>query len=147
MKNIDYPWDCRDYKGPALAVDAILEEDGKILLIKRKNEPFGGYWAIPGGFVEWGESVEEAVIRELEEETGIKAEIMELQGIYSKPGRDPRGHVVSIFFLCRGKGKPRPGDDASHARYFDIDSLRDLKLAFDHDEIIKEYIMRRKNVL
>ncbi|HDI74746.1 MAG TPA: NUDIX hydrolase, partial [Thermoprotei archaeon] len=83
-------------KRPLLAVDTvILTEDGAIVLIKRSKDPFKGYWALPGGFVEYGETVEEAAIREAFEETGIRIELLALVGVYSDPSRDPRGHIVS----------------------------------------------------
>lgn len=125
-------------KKPSIAVDGILIKNNKILLIKRKNEPFKGKWALPGGFVEYGERVEEAVLREFEEEVGIKAKIKRLLGVYSDPNRDPRGHVISIVFLLEGEGIPRAGDDAKDAKFFDLDDLPPL--AFDHDKIIRDAI-------
>lgn len=125
-------------KKPSIAVDGILIKNNKILLIKRKNEPFKGKWALPGGFVEYGERVEEAVLREFEEEVGIKAKIKRLLGVYSDPNRDPRGHVISIVFLLEGEGSPRAGDDAKDAKFFDLDDLPPL--AFDHDKIIRDAI-------
>ncbi len=125
-------------KKPSIAVDGILIKNNKILLIKRKNEPFKGKWALPGGFVEYGERVEEAVLREFEEEVGIKAKIKRLLGVYSDPNRDPRGHVISIVFLLEGEGIPKAGDDAKDAKFFDLDDLPPL--AFDHDKIIRDAI-------
>ncbi|KAA0000265.1 MAG: NUDIX hydrolase [Thermoplasmata archaeon] len=121
---------------PSIAVDGILIKDGKILLIKRKNEPFKGKWALPGGFVEYGEKVEDAVLREFKEEVGIKAKIKKLVGVYSDPSRDPRGHVISIVFLLEAEGVPKAGDDAMEARFFDLNDLPPL--AFDHEKIIKD---------
>lgn len=125
-------------KKPSIAVDGILIKNNKILLIKRKNEPFKGKWALPGGFVEYGERVEEAVLREFEEEVGIKAKIKRLLGVYSDPNRDPRGHVISVVFLLEGEGIPKAGDDAKDAKFFDLDDLPPL--AFDHDKIIRDAI-------
>ena len=123
------------YRNPALTVDGVLIEDGKILLIKRGREPFKGKWALPGGFVEYGERVEDAVIREFKEETGLDTEIKALVGIYSDPKRDPRGHTVSIAYLLERKGgEVKGGDDASDAKFFDIEGLPEL--AFDHAKII-----------
>ncbi|HEC82534.1 MAG TPA: NUDIX hydrolase [Thermoplasmatales archaeon] len=123
---------------PNITVDGILIKNKKILLIKRLNEPFKGKWALPGGFVEYGERVEEAVLREFEEETGIKASIKKLIGVYSDPSRDPRGHTISIVFLLEGKGEPYAGDDAVEAKFFDLEKLPPL--AFDHEKIIRDAI-------
>ena len=87
------------YKSPKLTVDGILLKKGEILLIKRKNPPFKNSWALPGGFVEYGEKTEDAVLREFFEETGLKTTIKKLIGVYSDPDRDPRGHTVSIIYL------------------------------------------------
>ncbi len=125
------------HRNPALTVDGVLIEDGKILLIRRGREPFKGRWALPGGFVEYGERVEDAVIREFREETGLETEIIRLVGVYSDPDRDPRGHTVSIvYILKRTGGELRVGDDASEARFFPINELPEM--AFDHGKIIKE---------
>ncbi len=125
------------YKNPALTVDGVLIEDGRILLIKRGREPFKGKWALPGGFVEYGERVEDAVIREFKEETGLDTEIKALVGVYSDPKRDPRGHTVSIAYLLERKGgELKGGDDASDANFFDIEGLPEL--AFDHAKIIED---------
>jgi len=127
---------------PSVAVDGVLIKGDKILLIKRKNEPFKGRWALPGGFVEYGETVEEAVLREFEEEVGLRARIKKLLGVYSKPDRDPRGQVISIVFLLDAEGDAKAGDDAADARFFPLDNLPPL--AFDHDEIIKDAIQAVK---
>ena len=125
------------YKSPMLTVDGVILKDDAVLLIKRKNEPFKGRWALPGGFVEYGERVEDSVIREIFEETGLRTKVNKLVGVYSNPGRDPRGHVVSIVFLLDVvDGDLKGGDDASEARFFKLDSLP--KLSFDHDLIIKD---------
>ncbi len=123
---------------PGIAVDGVLIKNKKILLIKRKNEPFKDKWALPGGFVEYGEKVEDAIVREFKEETGMSVRIKKLCGVYSDPGRDPRGHVISIVFLLESDDEPRAGDDAIDARFFDLDNLPDL--AFDHRKIIEEAI-------
>jgi len=127
------------YRNPTLTVDGIVRQDEKLLLIKRKNPPFKGEYALPGGFVEYDESVEEAVVREVEEETGLKTEINELIGVYSSPDRDPRGHMIStVFSLNRKNGSLQVGSDAEKARYFDIKELPDL--AFDHRDIINDFL-------
>ena len=125
------------YKTPKLTVDGVILENGEILLIKRKGEPFKGKWALPGGFVEYNEKVEDAVIREIREETGVNAEIKELVGVYSDPKRDPRGHTVSIVFLLDIiSGGIKCGDDACNAKFFNLKKLPDL--SFDHDKIISD---------
>lgn len=128
-------------KGPLITVDAIIEKDDKILLIKRKNEPFKGEWALPGGFVEYGESVEDAIIRESKEETGLDITIKTLLGVYSKPGRDPRGHVVSICYVATATGEEMGGSDADDATFFALEEIKKLKLAFDHRTIINDYMV------
>ncbi len=134
----------RRYKNPALTVDIIVEHDDQVLLIKRKNPPFKGKWALPGGFVDYGETVEEASSRELAEETGIVSDLKkeDIFSVYSAPDRDPRGHTVSVVFRCKNKeGHPLAGDDADEARFFYLDELPEL--AFDHGEIIRDYISSR----
>ncbi|RLF67488.1 MAG: ADP-ribose pyrophosphatase [Thermoplasmata archaeon] len=124
-------------KRPMIAVDGVLIRDRKILLVRRGKDPFKGYYALPGGFVEYGETVENAVVREVLEETGIKTRVKELLGVYSDPNRDPRGHVISIAFLLEYvEGEPRGGDDAEKAQWFDLEDLPNL--AFDHDKIIRD---------
>ncbi len=132
-----------DYPRPAVTVDIALfyrvENDIRILLISRKDEPFKDRFALPGGFVEMDETLEEAAYRELEEETGIKAERLVQFRTYSEVGRDPRGRTISMVFyhILRGKPqKPVAGDDASSASWR---SLNDLpSLGFDHDRIISD---------
>ncbi|OYT59074.1 NUDIX hydrolase [Euryarchaeota archaeon ex4484_178] len=127
------------YKRPALTVDGLIIENGKILLIKRGKEPFKGHYALPGGFVEYGEKVEDAVVREVMEETGLKVKPLKIIGVYSDPKRDPRGHTVSIAFLLQKiGGSLKGGDDAISAEFFPIQSLPPL--AFDHEKIISDCI-------
>ena len=126
-----------DYKTPKLTVDGVILNDNKILLIKRDIEPFKGRWALPGGFVEYNEKVEDAIIREIKEETGVNAEIKELIGVYSDPKRDPRGHTITIVFLLEIiNGEIKGGDDACDANFFDLKQLPEL--SFDHDKIISD---------
>ena len=133
-----------DHKSPKLTTDGVIIKDSKILLIKRKNEPFKGKWALPGGFVEYGEKVENAVIREIKEETGLITKIKEIIGIYSDPNRDPRGHIVTIVFLLDIiNGKLIAEDDATDVKFFNLNKLPDL--SFDHNLIIKDIIRRIKN--
>jgi 8-oxo-dGTP diphosphatase len=119
---------------PLLAVDAVIFYAGGIVLIQRDNPPFAGSYALPGGFVEIGETVEAAAVREAREETGLDIELLGLVGIYSDPARDPRGHVVSIAFLALGRGDLLAGSDARAAQIFSLHSLPEL--AFDHGKII-----------
>ncbi|HVQ00204.1 MAG TPA: NUDIX hydrolase [Candidatus Thermoplasmatota archaeon] len=124
-------------KSPALTVDAVIVKDRSILLVQRKYEPFQGYWALPGGFVEYGETTEQAVIREVREETGLDVVVLGLQGVYSEPKRDPRGHTVSVVYkVAHIGGALIAGDDAAHVRYFKGDELPPL--AFDHAKIVSD---------
>ncbi len=123
-------------KTPLLAVDAIIVLQEGIVLIRRDRPPYEGCYALPGGFVEPGESVEEAVCREAREETGLELELLGLVGVYSRPDRDPRGHVVSLCYLARGRGELRSGSDARSAKVFGIDELPSL--AFDHDQMMRD---------
>ncbi|RLE53657.1 MAG: NUDIX hydrolase [Candidatus Methanomethylicota archaeon] len=128
---------------PLLAVDAvILVNEHSIVLVKRKKPPFEGFWALPGGFVEYGETVEAAVKREVFEETGLKVEVLDLIGVFSKPDRDPRGHVISIAFLTKAIGGTlKEGEEVGEVRAFKVDSLPE-NLAFDHGEIIREALKK-----
>jgi 8-oxo-dGTP diphosphatase len=121
-------------KTPLLAVDAVIFFQGGIVLIRRDNPPYQGSYALPGGFVEVGESTEAAVCREAKEETGLEIGPLELVGVYSDPARDPRGHVVSICYLARGRGTLQSGSDARSAGIFPLDRLPSL--AFDHEKMI-----------
>lgn len=130
-------------RNPALATDGIIIIDGKILLIERGNPPFKGRYALPGGFVDYGETVESACIREMKEETNLDVRIKGLAGVYSDPGRDPRGHVASVVFeLDVIGGELRSGDDAAAVRLFDLNNLP--KLAFDHSRIITDWLASRE---
>ncbi|MHA1238027.1 MAG: NUDIX domain-containing protein [Candidatus Odinarchaeia archaeon] len=127
-------------KTPLLAVDAVIPlNDGSIILVKRKNPPFKGLWALPGGIVEYGETVEQAVIREVKEETGLKVKPVTLIGVYSDPDRDPRGHVVSICYKCVPlEGQLKAGSDAHEVASFSPSQLKKMKLAFDHNKILED---------
>ena len=128
---------------PLLAVDAVILFQDGIVLIKRDRPPFAGSYALPGGFVEVGETVEAAAAREAREETGLIIELLGLVGIYSNPARDPRGHVVSAAFLARGSGDLKAGSDARSAQVFPLQSLPPL--AFDHDKIISDALSLAKS--
>ncbi len=127
-------------KKPSLTVDGILlNEKGEVLLIKRKREPFKNFLALPGGFVEYGERVEDAIIREMMEETGLEVKIEKLFGVYSDPLRDPRGHTVSIVYVLKKVGgNLKGGDDAEVAKVFKKENLPQ-DIAFDHRDIIEDY--------
>ena len=126
-------------KSPLLTVDTVVIENSSILLIKRKNDPYQGSWALPGGFVEYGETVENAAVRETKEETGIDVKLGDLVGVYSDPDRDPRGHTVTVCFLgTKIGGRVRSATDAEEARYFELNEINILDLAFDHELIIQD---------
>jgi len=128
------------YKIPKITVDGIIKKGNEILLIRRKNIPFKNSWALPGGYLEYNEKTEDAVIREIFEETGLFTEIINLIGVYSDPKRDPRGHTVSIIYELRIiKGKLESGDDATDVNFFNLNNLPD-NLSFDHKKVIKDYI-------
>jgi 8-oxo-dGTP diphosphatase len=130
------------YKWPETAIDAvIIDENETIVLIRRRNPPYQNQWALPGGFVELGEKVEDAVIREAKEETGLDIKILRLVGVYSDPNRDPRGHIISITYLCKRSDRtenPSGGDDAKEAKVFNRGDLEKIQLAFDHKIIIQD---------
>ncbi len=119
---------------PLLTVDILIVQSEKLVLIRRRNPPYQGQWALPGGFVEVGETVEEAAMREANEETGLDVELKGLVGVFSDPDRDPRGHTVSICFAALGQGTPKASSDAQDVALFDLDDLPPL--AFDHQQII-----------
>jgi len=129
-----------NYKCPALTVDAIIVyPNDRIVLIKRGNPPFKDSWALPGGFVDYGETVEQACIREVKEECSIDVEITGLHGVYSDPNRDPRGHTVSVIFNAKYmSGELKGSDDAREARLFGRDELSKIVLAFDHRKVLTD---------
>ncbi|MDY6769173.1 MAG: NUDIX hydrolase [Candidatus Nanohaloarchaea archaeon] len=127
-----------------VAADAIIRKDERIALIRRGQEPFKGMWALPGGHVEEGEQVREAVEREAEEETGLDVAVDELFGLYDEPGRDPRGPVITIVYVCSVEdGGLDAATDADEARWTPLDDLPD-ELAFDHREILDDYLTERR---
>jgi len=121
---------------PPVAADVIIEIGDRVVLIERKYEPLG--WAIPGGFVDYGETVEKAALREMREETNLEVELTELLGVYSRPDRDPRGQTISVVYVGRAQGVPQAADDARTAGLFPPDKLPG-PLAFDHAEIMADY--------
>jgi len=123
---------------PALTTDCVVfDARGYVLLIRRKHDPFKGSYALPGGFVDVGERVEDACRRELKEETGLEVGALRLIGVYSDPNRDPRGHTCSIAYLARvGRAEPQAGDDAAWAGW--VADWRAEVLAFDHAAILSD---------
>jgi 8-oxo-dGTP diphosphatase len=124
------------YRNPLLTVDIIIEIDNKIVLIQRANPPYG--WALPGGFVDYGESLESSAIREAREETSLEVTIQEQFHTYSDPDRDPRHHTVTTVFIGKGIGNLKPADDAKHAGVFSENDLPE-PIVFDHRKIIGDY--------
>ena len=133
-------------KVPRITVDAwIRDEKGRLLLVRRGRPPFKGRWGLPGGFLDWNERTEECCAREALEETGLKVRVGDLLGVYSDPGRDPRGHNVTVLYeATRVSGKPQGGDDAAEARWFTERQLEGVAFAFDHGRIVTEQLARRR---
>lgn len=133
-------------KKPFPTVDIIIEvdrEDGRpgIVLIERKNPPFG--WALPGGFVDYGESLEDAAVREAREETSLDIEHLEQLHTYSDPHRDPRFHTITTVYMAIAKGRPRAQDDAKNIGVFTLED-RPRPLAFDHEKILRDYLRKKQ---
>jgi len=128
------------YRNPIPTVDIIIEYRGGVVLIKRKNEPVG--WAIPGGFVDYGETLESAAVREAKEETNLDVELIRQFHTYSDPKRDPRRHTISTVFIAKGYGELKPGDDALEAGVFTEANLPE-PIVFDHKEILRDYFSKR----
>jgi len=124
-----------------VTVDAIIDIDGKVVLIKRSNPPFG--WAIPGGFLDYNESVEDCAAREAKEETGLDISDLEQMHTYSKPGRDPRFHTVTVVFTAKAKGVPKADSDAIDAKLFSFEEVKKLNLAFDHQQVLEDYFLKK----
>ena len=138
-----------EYKTPSVTADIfIFDEEINFILVKRKNNPFRYYWALPGGFVEYGESVENGAIREAKEETNIDVRPKDLVGVYSDPDRDPRGHTITVAFTATGDmSKMKADTDAKEVKIFSAEKLDEINIAFDHDKIIRDcrYIMEELN--
>jgi len=125
-------------KSPILTVDGIFLKNGRVLLVKQNKYPFFGSWVMPGGHVEYGETVEKAIKREMKEEVGVAVKIKKLFGVYSDPKRDPRYHTASVVYLLeKGNGKICIGEEASDFKYFSLNNLP-KKIGFDHRKILND---------
>ena len=131
----------RDYKNPIPTVDAIIQKSSSILLVKRKKDPYKNQFALPGGFVNEGETIEEAIEREVYEETSLKVHPIDILGVYSDPTRDPRGHMMTVVFIVLMiRGTPTAGDDAKEISWIPIEKLNDIEIPFDHKLVINDYL-------
>ncbi len=131
----------KKYRNPLVTADIIIEMGSGIVLIERKNPPHG--WALPGGFVDYGESVEASAVREAKEETSLDVTLEEQFHTYSEPGRDPRHHTVTTVFIAKADGIPKAEDDAKNLGVFTEDTLP-APIAFDHGKIISDYFRYTK---
>ena len=132
------------YRNPLVTVDVIIELNANIVLIERKNPPYG--WALPGGFVDYGESLEASAVREAKEETSLDILLVEQFHTYSDPNRDPRHHTVTTVFIAKANGTPKSADDAQNIGVFTQKNLP-TPLAFDHAKIISDYFQYKNRVL
>lgn len=124
------------YRNPVPTVDVIIQVGTGVVLIRRANPPLG--WALPGGFMDYGETAEAAARREAEEETGMKVKLERLLSVYSDPARDPRQHTMTVVFIASAQGVPVGMDDAAEARVFELDALP-APIVFDHAQILADY--------
>ena len=134
----------RQYRNPFPTVDIIVETGSGIVLIERKNPPHG--WALPGGFVDYGESLEAAAVREAREETSLEVSNLRLLGCYSDPERDDRMHTISTVYVAEGHGKPQAADDAARLKIFQLTNLPEI-LCFDHAAILADYAVTIKTII
>ncbi len=134
----------RRYKNPVPTVDIIIEHRQGLVLIERAKPPYG--WALPGGFVEYGESLEEAAVREAQEETGLQVALLGQFHTYSDPDRDPRQHTITTVYVAQGSGEPQAATDAARLAVFSPEDLPD-NLAFDHKRILADYLKVRQQWL
>jgi 8-oxo-dGTP diphosphatase len=125
----------KTFRNPVPTVDVIIEYEGGVVLILRKNPPPG--WALPGGFIDYGETAQAAAMREAKEETNLDLTGLNMFSVYSDPARDPRQHTITTVFVARGHGQLKGGDDASKAQVFNLEHLPEL--AFDHKKILEDY--------
>ena len=133
---------------PSVSTDVVIftiqDEQLRVLLIKRASDPYKNTWALPGGFVDYGETLEQAAVREAKEETSLDVNLVCLLGIYSDPARDPRHHTISTVFIAKARGIPEGRDDALRARLFTEQALP-TDLAFDHGTILRDYFTYKRN--
>ncbi|MCF2136598.1 MAG: NUDIX hydrolase [Candidatus Thorarchaeota archaeon] len=126
------------YRSPTPTVDVAIIDGENIILVKRGHEPHKGSWVLPGGFIEYGETAEEAAVREVLEETGVSVRLVDILGVYSAPERDPRKHILTVVFVAeRIEGEPVGGDDAAEAKWFKIKETETMDLGFDHGLILR----------
>lgn len=134
-------YDPSKYNNPMVTVDTIITRGlgpyREVVLVKRKGFPYKDYWALPGGFVDEGETVRDAAEREVMEEAGLSLKHMEFFGVADEPDRDPRGRAISMVFKARADGEPFAGDDAVEARWFLLIDAKMMTLAFDHNKILQ----------
>lgn len=130
----------KQYRNPAPTVDVILQRESKVLMVRRKKDPFKGQLALPGGFINEGETAEQAAKREAMEETSLEVEPIDILGVYSDPRRDPRKHVMSTVFICIVVGgQDRAGDDAASLEWIELADVERQQVAFDHVTILRDY--------
>lgn len=130
------------WRKPTLTCDGLVIRDGMLLLVRRGRDPFKGQYALPGGIVEYGETTEDCVVREVKEETGVETEVVRLIGIFSDPARDPRGHFITLLYeLSEKGGKVVGGDDAESAGFYPLNELPSL--AFDHSILVRKALVGR----
>ncbi len=135
--------DRQQHKNPIPTVDTIIQRDSQILFVKRKRDPFKEHFVFPGGFVNEGEKVEDAALREVKEETSLSVELVDILGVYSDPFRDPRGHIMSTVFIGKisdnDKNEAKAGDDAGAIQWIDLEDVDNKSFGFDHKTIISDY--------
>ncbi|RME55534.1 NUDIX hydrolase [Candidatus Woesearchaeota archaeon] len=133
------------YVNPAPTVDIIIVHEDKVCLIKRKIEPYKGYIAIPGGYVDYGDTVEKTAIKEAKEETGLDVELQEIIGVYSDPERNPKKHLITTVFVAKPKSFELKDNEEAEPFWEEISNVKSLNLAFDHNKIFNDFIKWRKN--
>jgi 8-oxo-dGTP diphosphatase len=135
----------KEYKNPIPTVDAIIQKSNFILLVKRRKDPYKNQFALPGGFVNEGETIEEAIKREVYEETSLEVHPIDILGVYSDPKRDPRGHIMTVVFIVIIiRGNTRAVDDAKEISWIPIEKIKDIQIAFDHKLVIHDYLRWKK---
>lgn len=127
--------ECHNFANRPVTIDAVIVRDGKLLITKRRHAPFEGWWAIVGGHVDWNETVEQAVVREVQEETGLTVESARFLGVYSAPERHPK-QAINIAYIVEASGTPAAADDSLELKWADLTNLP--KLAFDHDQVVAD---------